>query len=116
MTAGPREPEHIRVRPSWDCAACGRPWPCADAKRTLLREFGRFRSVLKVFMATQMYDAFDDLAARGALPPAHLHQRFLGWIVNPPRDEAAGPADDVATPDRPEDRTTEDFNGDDDER
>lgn len=110
MTAGPQA-EHIRVRPSWDCAACGRPWPCADAKAALLREFRRFPSVLTILMATQMYDAFDDLAAQGRLPRALLYERFLGWIVLRPPDEETDPADDVA-PGRRGDRTTEDRHDD----
>lgn len=84
--------EHIRVRPSWDCTVCGQSWPCANAKEDLLREFHRFPSVLTIFMATQMYDAFDDLAPRGGLPPTHLYERFLAWI--PPLQEA----DDRETP------------------
>ncbi len=84
--------EHIRVRPSWDCAVCEQPWPCANAKEDLLREFSRFPSVLTIFMATQMYDAFDDLAPRGGLPPAHLYERFLAWIDIPPPHEADDPA------------------------
>ncbi len=91
MTPEPPRAEHIRVRPSWNCAVCANPWPCADAKQTLLREFQRFRSVLTIFMATQMYDAFDDLATRGRLPPARLYERFLGWIPVTPPD---GPDDE----------------------
>ncbi len=87
MTAQRPRAEHIRVRPSWDCATCGQPWPCANAKEDLLREFGRYPSVLTIFMATQMYDAFDDLASHGAPPPADLYERFLDWIVPPPATE-----------------------------
>jgi hypothetical protein len=91
VTAGRQRAEHIRARPSWDCAVCGQAWPCADAKRGLLREFGRFPSVLTIFMTMQMYDAFDDLAPPGEPPPADLYERFLEWIVPPPAD---GPAED----------------------
>ncbi len=102
MTAQARA-GHIRIRPSWDCAACGQPWPCPDAREALLYEFSRFPSVLTVFMATQMYDAFDDLAAQGRLPTTVLYERFLGWI-DIPAPEAQ--ADDVAAADRPDDETT----------
>ena len=95
--------EHNRVRPSWICAVCGQPWPCPDARNALLHEFGRFPSVLTVFMATQMYDAFDDLAAQGRLPTTVLHERFLGWIPIPPPEAEGG---DVASSDRPEGEIT----------
>lgn len=88
MTDEPRLVEHIRRRPSWDCARCGQPWPCANAKENLLREFGDFPSVLTIFMATQMYDAFDDLATRGGLPPRQLNDRFLAWIVIPSAEQS----------------------------
>ena len=89
MTAAPQHTEHIRRRPSWDCACCGQPWPCANAKENLVREFNRFPTVLTIFMATQMYEAFDDLAPRIKLPPRHLYERFLAWIVIPPPDDPA---------------------------
>lgn len=84
MTAEVRGPEHIRVRPSWDCGVCGQSWPCANAKESLIGEFDRFPSVLTIFMATQMYDALHDLASHGKLPPAHLYERFLAWVVVAP--------------------------------
>ncbi len=59
-------------------------------------------------MATQMYDAFDDLTTQGSLPRALLYERFLGWIVPQPPGEEGDPADDVASPGRPGDGTTED--------
>ena len=41
-----------------------------------------------------MDDAVDGLSFRGALPPALLHERFLGWIgtstSEPSDDEPAG--------------------------
>ncbi len=98
MTAETQHGDHIRTRPSWACAVCAEPWPCARAKKTLQREFGHFPSVLTIFMATQMYDAFDDLASRGSLPPARLYERFLGWIALPPADASAGAtADEVSS-------------------
>ena len=99
MTAARQRREHIRVRPSWDCVVCGHSWPCANAKEDLVHEFDRFPSVLTIFMATQMYDAFDDLAGLGKLPPAHLYERFLGWI-------AIAPADAPTTPDDTADNTS----------
>jgi hypothetical protein len=72
--------EHLSIRPSWDCAVCGQPWPCANAKNRLLTEFTDFPSVLAIYMSSQMHEAFIDLTAHGPLPPADLYDRFLGWI------------------------------------
>lgn len=32
------EIEHVALRPSWNCRACGYPWPCVPAKRQLTAE------------------------------------------------------------------------------
>ncbi len=52
----------------------------------MLREFGEFHSVLTIFMATQMYEAFDDLTSHGAVAPPELYERFLSWIHQPPEE------------------------------
>lgn len=83
MTTDPEETErgeHLSIRPSWDCASCRQPWPCANAKTKLLAEFVDFPSVLAIYMSSQMHDAFIDLTAHGTLPPTDLYDRFLGWI------------------------------------
>jgi hypothetical protein len=83
VTSDPEETEtheHLSTRPSWDCVACGQPWPCANAKTMLLAEFRDFPSVLAIYMSSQMHEAFIDLTAHGPLPPADLYDRFLGWI------------------------------------
>jgi hypothetical protein len=72
--------EHVGERPTWDCRACGRPWPCADARRQLRDEFRRFPSFLSIYMSAQMMDAVGDLTASGGQPPADLYERFLLWI------------------------------------
>ena len=72
--------EHMSTRPSWDCVACGHPWPCVNAKTDLLAEFQDFPSVLAIYMSSQMHEAFIDLTAHGSVPPADLYDRFLGWI------------------------------------
>ena len=53
----------------------------------MLREFGGFQSVLTIFLATQMYEAFDDLTAHGAVAPPELYERFLGWIHPSPEEQ-----------------------------
>lgn len=83
MTTDPEQTgagEHLSTRPSWDCAACRQPWPCANAKHELLAEFQDFPSVLAIYMSSQMHEAFIELTAHGPLSPGELYDRFLGWI------------------------------------
>jgi hypothetical protein len=37
------ETTHIADRPSFDCRACGEPWPCVPAQENLLREHAERR-------------------------------------------------------------------------
>jgi hypothetical protein len=80
LTTTVQQTEHLHGRPTWDCRACGEPWPCANAKTGLAMEFQRFPSVLAIYMAAQMHDALLDLTAHGAPPPPDLYERFLAWI------------------------------------
>ena len=82
----PQRTEHLGERPSWDCRACALPWPCAQAKESLLDEFRYFPSVLSMYMSGQMQDAFDDLTAHGGHPPPDLYDRFLSWIGTKPEN------------------------------
>jgi hypothetical protein len=72
--------EHLPVRPTWDCVACGEAWPCANAKADLAAQYARFPSGLAIYMASEMYDAAEDLAAAGEPTPAGLYERFLAWV------------------------------------
>jgi hypothetical protein len=80
MTDEQLNKEHVGERPSWDCEACARPWPCADAKERLLIEFRGFPSVLTIYMSAQMCEAMLDLTAHGIDPPTDLYDRFLSWV------------------------------------
>ena len=71
---------HIDTRPTWMCAACAEPWPCANAKRELRREFRDFPSVLSVYMSAKMLDAAGDFTDYGTGPPPDLYERFMSWI------------------------------------
>jgi hypothetical protein len=71
---------HSGKRPCWDCVACARPWPCANAKELMLSEFQGFRSLLIVYMSAQMCEALLDLTAHGGEPPPDLYDRFLAWV------------------------------------
>ena len=72
--------DHLPARPSWECLVCATPWPCADAKAELTAQYARFPSGLAIYMASTMYDAVEDLAARGRPTPADLYERFLSWV------------------------------------
>ena len=72
--------DHLPARPSWDCVVCERVWPCAAAKEDLAEQYCRFPSGLAIYMASTMYDAVEDLTARGEPAPADLYERFLAWV------------------------------------
>jgi len=71
---------HMGTRPTWECASCGNPWPCAIAKSELRKEFRYFPSVLSIYMSAKMLDAASDFTAHGAGPPPDLYERFMSWI------------------------------------
>jgi hypothetical protein len=66
--------DHPAARPSWDCAACGRPWPCDPAREQLAAEFSG--TYLTLFLSVDMVDAARD---NPGIPPSELHERFLAW-------------------------------------
>ena len=72
--------EHLGARPTWDCIACGHPWPCVQAKDELLAEFHRHPSSLTIYMSSHMCEAMNDLTAHGEAPPPDLYERFLSWV------------------------------------
>jgi hypothetical protein len=84
------ERNHTGQRPSWDCEACGQPWPCANAKDVLLTEFRGYPSVLAIYMSAQMCEAVVDLTAHGTEPPADLFDRFMSWVHLASTDACAG--------------------------
>jgi hypothetical protein len=87
---------HLGQRPTWACAACHQPWPCAQAKRELLTEFHRFPSSLIVYMSSYLTEAMDDLTAPNATAPPDLWDRFLGWARQASADVRAGTPDTEA--------------------
>jgi len=67
---------HEALRPSWQCAGCGAPWPCATRRRQLRAEYSR-EPELEALMEWYLAQAGSDL--RGASPPG-LVARFVGWV------------------------------------
>ncbi|MBQ0893442.1 flavin reductase [Micromonospora sp. U56] len=73
--------KHLPKRPVWLCQHCGEPWPCADARASLLWEYQGNRAALGVYLASLMTEAADQLAELDSgTPPADLTDRFLGWV------------------------------------
>lgn len=87
--------EHLPDRPHWRCRACDRPWPCPDARASLLHEYRSYPSLLKIYLSAQMYEALDDFTAHGDSPPLDLYERFLLWARGHPA-EVSSPADSDA--------------------
>jgi len=66
--------QHPPQRPSWDCRACGKPWPCDPAREGLAAEMDR------ISLAVYMWSSLD--AACGDMPvcaPPELFERFISW-------------------------------------
>jgi hypothetical protein len=66
--------EHIAARPSWDCRACSKPWPCDPAREGLASEMDRVS--LAIYMWTNLEEAIGDMPTG---PPSELFERFIRW-------------------------------------
>jgi len=66
--------EHLPKRPYWDCAACGRSWPCDPAREHLATELDRTQ--LAIYAWLQLEDAVRDMPSAA---PAELYERFVAW-------------------------------------
>jgi hypothetical protein len=66
--------DHTADRPSWDCRACGKPWPCDPARERLAEEMDRIS--LAMYMWTNLEEAVADLPPG---PPSELFERFIRW-------------------------------------
>ncbi len=71
--------EHLPQRPSWECRACGDPWPCLPAKVEIEVEHAKDPTPVGIRLH-RMYR----LAAWDAdLPDAGddaLYARIVGWL------------------------------------
>lgn len=68
------EPEHDPQRPSWDCAACGQPWPCDPARERVATSPPHVRLRL---MVSYLLDASQD---RPYEPAGDMVASFVGWL------------------------------------
>ncbi|AGL20944.1 hypothetical protein [Actinoplanes sp. N902-109] len=66
--------DHVPGRPSWDCLACGKPWPCDPAREELAA------TLSPTALRTDMWMRLEEAALE--LPPVpvvELFERFLHW-------------------------------------
>lgn len=70
--------DHTPARPSWDCLACGRPWPCDPAREQLTRRYDGIG--LAVYAWDRLEEAAGDL---NGVPAEELFTRFLAWTRRP---------------------------------
>ncbi|WP_130508527.1 hypothetical protein [Krasilnikovia cinnamomea] len=67
--------EHQPMRPSWDCAACGQPWPCDPAREYLAADTeGGTRLAMLMWTYLEAYCADH---RDGPLDEAFA--RFIAW-------------------------------------
>ena len=74
--------EHVYARPSWDCRACGEPWPCAPAKVELAEQY-RNVAMLNLYLLSALREMIDDFACGPikAHVPSGVYDRGLGWAA-----------------------------------
>ena len=70
--------EHIAHRPSWDCLACGKDWPCDPAREALAVELDSVR--LAMYMWCHLEEAAPDLK----VSMGDIFIRFIAWTGPPP--------------------------------
>lgn len=67
--------EHIPLRPSWECAACGKDWPCDAAREQLAIDTGG-GTPLRMLAWSYLDDFTRDVPVVFA---DGTYERFLGW-------------------------------------
>ena len=65
---------HVAGRPSWDCLACGRPWPCDPARECLAAAMDPIQLAMDAW--TCLERAVGELPSR---PAAEAFDRFVAW-------------------------------------
>lgn len=66
--------DHPPLRPSWECAVDGLPWPCDRAREQLAAEMAG--TSLAMWMATTMVHVAREVPT---IRPGELFERFLAW-------------------------------------
>ena len=65
------------MRPSWDCSACGKPWPCDPARVALALEHRHDFVALSIYLWGCLSEAAEDGLGCTA---NELVDRFLTWL------------------------------------
>jgi hypothetical protein len=66
--------DHLPARSSWDCVACGAPWPCDAARRDMSARMNPER------LAVVMFDYYAEAAGELIRTPlCELYERFVAW-------------------------------------
>lgn len=66
---------HSASRPSWDCRACGQPWPCDPAREELIAQTPNVSA-----LATAGWAYLDEFVRdQPTGPPAEAFDRFIRW-------------------------------------
>lgn len=71
--------EHTAHRPSWDCRACGKPWPCPTARTEMQATMDDVQ--LRMFLWTTAEEAAGHLPA---MPMSEFAERFISWPRHEP--------------------------------
>lgn len=66
--------EHVPVRPTWGCVACGDPWPCLHARAAMVSEMRTTEMV--IYCWGYLDEAAADLPEMTALEG---FDRFINW-------------------------------------
>ncbi|MGW4461446.1 hypothetical protein [Micromonospora sp. NPDC004704] len=83
----PELAEHTPLQPLWICRVDAHPWPCADAKLSLIGAFLPFHQIeLYLYLAIQFTTAVAELdaivvEAGGDGDPYSLHASMIGWLI-----------------------------------
>lgn len=73
-------PEHTPDRPSWDCRACGKDWPCHPAREHLKAEAAQDGAGGPTRLAMQMWTRLEEFSLDvGPEPPKAAFERFIAW-------------------------------------
>ena len=68
---------HRYTLPSWDCEACGQPWPCVERKAKFLHDYEGQPGELRLVMSLFFIDATEDLTES----VEEVHTRFVSWTI-----------------------------------
>ena len=77
---------HVAMRPSWDCVACGKDWPCDPAREELVTELGDGTELAKRAWDSLEQYCVDASRDPGRLPFGEAFERFIAWTRRVPLD------------------------------